>query len=120
MTNTYNKRQIGAGYERQAGAYLKEQGYDIVEYNYRCRKGEIDIIAREGDYLVFCEVKYRRNEDSGDPSEAVDIRKQRRISRCAAYYLMEKRLPELPCRFDVVSILAGETILIRNAFDFIG
>lgn len=117
---TYNKRQIGAGYERKAGDYLEKQGYQILEYNYRCRKGEIDIIAREGEYLVFCEVKYRRSPESGDPSEAVDMRKQRRISGGAVCYLTEKGLADVPCRFDVISILKEEITLIRNAFDFIG
>lgn len=120
MAYKYNKRQIGACYEKAAGRYLEKQGYEILEYNYRCRKGEIDLIAREGEYLVFCEVKYRKSAGSGDPSEAVDARKQRKISQCAVCYLIEKGLTEVPCRFDVVSILAGEVTVIRNAFDFAG
>ena len=52
-----NQRRTGAIYEQKAGAYLESQGYEILEYNYRCRSGEIDIIARDGEYLVFCEVK---------------------------------------------------------------
>lgn len=116
----YNKRQIGSLYEKRAGEYLLKCGYEILEYNFRCRLGEIDIIARDGNYLVFCEVKYRAGKGAGHPLEAVDVRKQRVISKCAAYYLKIKNLYDIPCRFDVVSI-EGETIsLVKNAFEYIG
>ena len=69
-----NKRQTGAKYEQAAGFYLEQQGYEIIEYNYRCRFGEIDIIAKDGSYLVFCEVKYRSCKGKGSPLEAVDAR----------------------------------------------
>ena len=59
--NKKNQRSVGARYEQVAGKYLEQQGYQILQYNYRCRQGEIDIIARDGEYLVFCEVKYRNN-----------------------------------------------------------
>ena len=62
-----NRRQTGTAYERRAGEYLKEQGYELIGYNFRCRQGEIDIIARDGRYLVFVEVKYR---GGGGPGEA--------------------------------------------------
>ena len=52
---TYNKRQIGTEKEKLAGAYLEKNGYEIIEYNYRCRQGEIDMVAKDGEYLVFCE-----------------------------------------------------------------
>ena len=57
--NKKNQRSVGARYEQVAGKYLEEQGYQILQYNYHCRQGEIDIIARDGEYLVFCDVKYR-------------------------------------------------------------
>lgn len=114
----YNRREVGTEYEHKAAEHLKGLGYHILEYNYRCRKGEIDLIARDGDYLVFCEVKYRRNTRKGYPSEAVDIRKQRIISGCALYYLMQKGISDIPCRFDVVSIEGEQVTLIKNAFDF--
>ena len=57
--------KTGAEYEQKAGAYLEEQGYEILEYNFRCRAGEIDIVARDGEYLVFCEVKYRASGGGG-------------------------------------------------------
>lgn len=66
-----NKRQIGSVYELKASDYLTKKGYQIIERNYRCRIGEIDIIAIERDCLCFIEVKYRKNEKTGDPLEAV-------------------------------------------------
>ena len=74
--NKKNQRSVGARYEQVAGKYLEQQAYQILQYNYRCRQGEIDIIARDGEYLVFCEVKYRTDRRKGMPSEAVHIRKQ--------------------------------------------
>lgn len=115
-----NKRQIGAQYEKKAGEYLAARGYEIVEYNFHCRMGEIDIIARDGEYLVFCEVKYRIGAEKGHPAEAVGLRKQQVISKCAAYYLMTRQLFGVPCRFDVVSVEGKEMILIKNAFDYAG
>ncbi len=116
----YNKRWIGSEYEKKAGEYLISQGYEIVEYNFRCRIGEIDLIARDGEYLVFCEVKYRAGAAKGHPAEAVGIRKQRVISKCAAYYLTTRHLPGISCRFDVVSVEGNEITLIKNAFDYAG
>lgn len=117
---TENKRETGARYERRAGAYLAEQGYEILEYNYRCRMGEIDIIARDGEYLVFCEVKYRSDDISGHPAEAVDFSKQRVISKCAMFYLTSHGLSDTACRFDVVSYEGDTVTLFPNAFDYIG
>ena len=71
----------------QAAAYLKKKGYRILEANFRCRFGEIDLIARDGAYLVFIEVKYRSSLKDGDSLEAVNRRKQRKIIRVAEYYL---------------------------------
>lgn len=112
-----SSREVGARYERRAGEYLESLGYKIIEYNYRCRKGEIDLIAKDGEYLVFCEVKFRKDSRKGHPSEAVDYRKQRIISKCAMYYLMEHGLSDIPCRFDVVGMEGGEVLLIKDAFD---
>ena len=114
-----NKRQTGTEYERKAGAYLEEKGYEILEYNFRCRTGEIDIIARDGDYLVFCEVKYRSDAKSGHPAEAVDQRKQRTISKCALFYLTRRGLSDAACRFDVVSFEGDRVTIYQDAFDYI-
>ncbi len=113
-----NKRAIGTEYEMIAAKHLEKLGYEILARNYRCRAGEIDLIARHGGYLVFVEVKYRADARSGYGAEAVDHRKQERIVRVARWYLMEKHIPESqPCRFDVVSFLGAETSVIENAFD---
>lgn len=115
-----NQRRTGAIYEQKAGAYLESQGYEILEYNYRCRSGEIDIIARDGEYLVFCEVKYRSCLKSGYPAEAVGRKKQQVISRCALYYMACRGMTNVPCRFDVVSFEGDAVTVYRNAFDYIG
>lgn len=111
-----NHRQIGSEYEKVAAEYLKACGFQILSCNYRCRYGEIDLIARDQETLVFCEVKYRSDTRKGEPSEAVGVKKQQTIYRCAAAYLQEQGMQESPCRFDVVSILGSEIRLIQNAF----
>ena len=114
-----NKRKIGAGYEKMAADYLVMHGYEILEYNYRNRTGEIDLIAREGEYLCFVEVKYRKNNSSGSPLEAVTKRKQQNISRVAKHYLLSHGYDEwTSCRFDVVGITGTEIELVQNAFEF--
>ena len=116
-----NKRRTGTAYEAIAADYLKSQGYEILTLNYRCRSGEIDLIARDGRYLVFIEVKYRTNGEKGAAVAAVDRRKQRTISRVAVFYMIQNRLPEdTPCRFDVVAIDGEKITLYKNAFDYQG
>lgn len=115
-----NCRRTGARYEKIAGEYLKTKGYQILEYNFRCRRGEIDIIAKDGACLVFCEVKYRSDGQAGFPAEAVNVRKQRKLSMCALYYLTVKGMTDTECRFDVVSIMGDKICLYQNAFDYIG
>ena len=100
-----NRREIGTAYEKRAVLFLREQGYDILQTNFRCRQGEIDIVARDGRYLVFVEVKYRGDDTRGLPEEAVGGKKQKKIIQTARYYLYSRGLPEdTPCRFDVVAI----------------
>lgn len=111
-----NKRQTGACYERKAAEYLERAGYRILEMNYRCRIGEIDIVAGDGECVVFCEVKYRSDSRSGHPLEAVDLKKQRVLFRCGEYYLTEHCLQNVPCRFDVIGIAGEEIIHIKDAF----
>ena len=120
MTDT---KLLGRWGEELAAEHLKSRGYKITGLNYRCRMGEIDLIAQSRRYLVFCEVKYRTDRRKGMPSEAVHIRKQQVISRCALYYMTVNGVWGCPCRFDVVGILgeAGDEIrLYRNAFDYKG
>lgn len=112
-----NKRETGSRYETYAAACLERRGYRIVEKNYRCRLGEIDLVARDGRYLVFVEVKYRQNGRSGGAAEAVDVRKQRKIMRVAQQYLLHRKLPfDTPCRFDVAAVDGTKLRLIQNAF----
>lgn len=112
-----NKRQTGAQYERVAAAYLEKQGYRILERNFRCRQGEIDLIALDGAYLVFIEVKFRKDSSMGVGSEAVDGKKQKRISESAEYYLYcHPGYSQMPCRFDVVTICGEEISLLQDAF----
>lgn len=115
-----NNRRVGTDYEQLAAKYLRGQGYRILECNYRTKRGEIDLIASKNRVIVFVEVKYRRTRGCGAPSEAVDYRKQRRISHAAAYYLVSRGLWERSaCRFDVIEI-QGETLRhIENAFCYV-
>lgn len=118
-----NKRKTGAEYEARAAEYLKGAGYEILERNYRNHFGEIDIIARDvkKDVIVYAEVKYRSSGDFGTSLEAVDYRKQRKISKTAFYHQsFDKRAMGKNCRFDVIGIDKSEGIKhIEGAFDFI-
>ena len=112
-----NKRALGGEKEKLAASYLQKQGLSIIQMNYRCKIGEIDIIAREKDCLVFCEVKYRKNEDFGHPLEAVNFKKQHKITQTARYYMVTNKISETSeIRFDVVAILGDKITYVRNAF----
>lgn len=113
-----NTRAQGSEKEEEAKKYLQQKGYQILTSNFRCKMGEIDLIARDGKYLVFVEVKYRSSGKAGLPQEAVDIRKQRRIVLTAKYYMMLQGISEFsPCRFDVVVMTPEHVELIQNAFE---
>lgn len=111
-----NKRKIGTAYEQAVGGLLEQEGYLVLEYNYRCPLGEIDIIAKDGEYLVFCEVKYRQDKSKGSPLEAVNSKKQRIIYRCASHYLTVHGKSAVPCRFDVIGIEGAKLTHIKDAF----
>ncbi|MCR5031525.1 MAG: YraN family protein [Lachnospiraceae bacterium] len=116
-----NKRTIGTEYEEKAATYLKQQGLSILEKNFRNRFGEIDLIGKDGNYLVFIEVKYRFDEKKGLPMEAVSFRKQKTICKVSDYYRMLHQIPEeTGIRFDVVSIENNAISWYKNAFDYIG
>ena len=89
------RRQLGDAGEDLAAAALKKQGYKILERNYVCPLGEIDLIARQGKTYVFIEVKTRKNDRFGAPQEAVNPAKQRKLRLLADYYLKQKRLGEV-------------------------
>lgn len=113
--------RIGRDAERGAATFLERRNYRILETNYRCRYGEIDIIALDGETLVFVEVRARTSEVYGTPEESVDRRKQRRLSLSALNFLSRGSLGEVEARFDVVVARnAGRRRryeLIRNAFE---
>ncbi len=104
---------------------LKRRGYQILVRRFRTRGGELDIIARDGAVLVFVEVRARSGGSFGTPFDSITWQKQHRLSRMAAVYLCQKRLPDIACRFDVVGVTrtAGGTVnieVVKNAFDFHG
>jgi len=115
-----NQRQCyGRQSEARAAAYLKKHGYTILRQNYRTRLGEIDIIARDGQTLVFVEVKARRNDRAGSVKSSITKTKQLRITRLAQYYLKQTGAIGVKVRFDVVAIKGQDEgiELIPNAFD---
>ena len=120
MQNKLNKRKIGQDKETLACEYLKKNGLEIIETNYRTVYEEIDIIAKEENTLVFVEVKYRKNEKFGTPFEAISINKQRKISLGAVAYIKNKHLipDNTSIRFDAIGITGDNIIHIKNAFEF--
>ncbi|MCR4674446.1 MAG: YraN family protein [Lachnospiraceae bacterium] len=114
-----DNRKKGSCYEKLAAEEMEKEGYTILEMNYHCKVGEVDIIAKDKEYLVFAEVKYRKNAKTGMPQEAVNFKKQKKISSTAAYYLMSHHFSDdVSVRFDVISILGDEVTIIKNAFPY--
>ena len=113
-----NKRRLGAQKEQLAAEYLEKKGFYILERNFFCWQGELDLVAISPEReLVFIEVKYRTNSRNGFPEEAVNEKKQARIRKASLVYLYQH--PScLPCRYDIVSILGKEIKQIENAFNF--
>ncbi len=115
-----NNRSLGSAQEERAVRFLREQGYDIMATNFRCKAGEVDIIASEGGVLCFIEVKYRATLRAGQPEVAVNFSKQKRISRVADFYFVRYNVSaSVQVRFDVVGILGEEIRLHKNAFEYI-
>ncbi len=115
-----NSRKTGAAYEQTAFTYLTNNHVWIMERNFRCRFGEIDLIGRDGDYLVFFEVKYRANAKSGLPEEAVGYNKQKNICKVADYYRMKKGIGDnTPMRFDIIAICGNRLTWYKNAFPYL-
>lgn len=114
------RHMLGKTGEDLAVRYLRKKGYVILETNYRNSLGEIDIIAKERDTIVFVEVKTRKNNRFAHPKEAVTNKKQKTISRVAQAWLKQKKKTDAKARFDVVAILAdqnnNEIELIKHAF----
>jgi putative endonuclease len=116
-----HRQTLGKRGEDLACEELQKRGYVIVDRRFRTRCGELDIVARDGDVLVFIEVKARAGSAFGTPFESITWKKRQRLSQMASSYLFVKRLAGAACRFDVVSILEqrGTTTieLLKGAFD---
>lgn len=109
--NLYNNEKqtavsIGALGEEAAVKALKKQGYKIIDRNYRTKMGELDIIAKDGEYTCFIEVRLRKNNSFGSPADSIDEGKRRRIINAAKHYAVSKHIYDTPMRFDVVLINA--------------
>ena len=121
-SDSMNTRKKGALREEAAALFLSQHGFKVTDRNFYSRQGEIDIIGWDGNELVFVEVKYRRSQAHGVPSEAVTPAKQQKIRKTASFYIYTQRIPDtIQVRFDVVEIvkLEGERHhihWIRNAF----
>ncbi|MEK6757331.1 MAG: YraN family protein [Bacteroidota bacterium] len=115
-----NSRKEGSRGEDLAAEYLAKNGYSILERNFRFERGEVDLIARDGDELVFIEVKARRSDAFGLPEDAITPQKEEQIKRVAEGYLFERQIENQACRFDVVAITynqgKSDIRIIRNAF----
>ncbi len=115
---------LGLRGERAAERYLRMRGYEIVERNWTCFAGEADLIARDGDCIVFVEVKTRSNLSVGLPEEAVDAHKKARYEKIAACYLreMDCGIDEAPVRFDVIGLLvvSRDRALVRHHINAFG
>lgn len=121
MSNT--KQILGREGEKVAERYLKRKGYKLVERNYRCMAGEVDLIVLDRRVIVFVEVKTRSDDRFGTPFEAVEFRKQQKMIRAAQFFLNAKGLHQREARFDVVGISwpAGLPVVehIENAFELV-
>lgn len=119
-----NHLSLGARGEKIARQFLQKAGYRVLEVNWRGRLGEIDLVAEDGDCLVFVEVKTRSSEVCGHPFESIGSRKQRQLIKAAREYLAARGQEERICRFDAVSVLPGadkpRLELIKNAFELDG
>lgn len=120
MLNTKETGKLG---ECIARNHLINEGYTILNQNYSTRYGEIDIIARDGKFITFVEVKTRRGESFGLPREAVDKYKQNKIKNMAQVYILRNKIADMPVRFDVVEIFIDDdnkeksVSIIKNAFE---
>ena len=114
-------QRFGKTSEAIAARHLKKKGYDILEKNFRTPLGEIDLIARDGNTIVFIEVKARTSDRFGSAKHAVTRKKQKKISMAALVYLKKIKQPDASARFDVVALNAHKTgdliEIIKNAFD---
>lgn len=118
---SFDRRGYGDEGEEAAARFLESQGYRILSRNFRCRYGEIDLVAEKDQLLCFVEVRTRSSAVWGDPSNSVSWAKQRRVVKAALHYLFAYRVREKMIRFDVVSVIGrGKDAVLEhlpNAFD---
>jgi len=123
MSSTNSPGSTGQAAEDFACRYLKARGLALLERNYRCRGGELDLIMREGESLVFVEVRLRNNRLFASPAESVDRGKQRRLVIAAQHFLQRHRLNDAPCRFDLLALRRSgpgyEAEWLRNIIEVI-
>lgn len=116
-----NTKKIGMEQEETACRFLTQKGVRIRERNFRCKQGEIDIIGDDGEYLIFFEVKYRKNASRGSAAEAVNNKKQQKICKVSDYYCYLHHCPsDTPIRYDVIAIDGEQIEWIQNAFAYCG
>lgn len=114
------QHETGKCAESAAQRFLEAQGLHAINNNYRCKHGEIDLIMRHDNTIVFVEVRFRRNSRYGNGAETVDRRKQARIIACASHFLQNnKKHAKAPCRFDVVSLTDKRTACDKNGLEWI-
>ena len=118
-----NKRIVGDDTEALACEFLESQGASVLERNFRCRQGEVDIIARDGRYLCFIEVKFRKDETFGQPQEAVSYKKRQHICKVSLFYLYSKyKSLDISVRYDIIAISPKDKMLsfnwIKDAFEY--
>jgi len=115
-----NSDERGKWAEDLACRFLRERGLEVLARNYRCKRGEIDLVMRDGDTIAFVEVRYRRRSDYGTAAQSVDHRKQKRIVATAEHYLAWQGRSREPCRFDLVCVAPQDSreglTWIRDAF----
>ena len=110
------RRQTGLDGEELAAAWYRARGYEVLDRNWRCRDGELDLVLRNGRQVVFCEVKHRRSTAFGTPAEAITREKKQRIRHLAARWLQDAKPRPAEIRFDVAAVLDGEVEVLPGAF----
>lgn len=110
------KREVGISGEDIAAAWYEARGYQVLDRNWRCRDGELDLVLRNGRQVVFCEVKHRMGVGFGTPAEAITREKKQRIRHLAARWLQDAKPRPAEIRFDVAAVLKGDIEVIEGAF----
>jgi putative endonuclease len=110
------RREVGVAGEDLAAAWYEARGYQVLDRNWRCRTGELDLVLRHGRTVVFCEVKHRRTASHGTPGEAITYEKKQRVRHLAARWLEDAKPRPAEIRFDVVAVLDGDVEVLEGAF----